>query len=360
MWALVNVAIRGRPVSAPSLQFDLNIGCGTQPAATDALLLYYSLNLGASWTLCARCNPLLSSSCRTWDAHCDLRSLPPLLGKWTRITLRQPNSAQVRFRFVHAARDGLPVAIAALGIDIRCKDGCRGHGRCSATGTCLCDSGYVLDAAGACIPALGSLPRVLRVSFDNGTVPADRIARASGTVYAANGACGVLGSGAKFVAHMSGQRVLETRDIDTSNARILEYFLAMGDGTSSCSGPVSSTYGVALGYSTDGGLSYTWLANTYYRQAAGQQSVALPSSAQAPATRFMWLQTTSRRENYDVWAVDEIYIGPPSAAAPTSLEEHFEAGIGNDEGALWVKWENGVGVSQCKKMPKKKVLLGTN
>lgn len=53
--------------------------------------------------------------------------------------------------------------------------------------------------------------------------------------------------------------------------------------------------------------------------------------ARAPATRFMWWQPLASGKDLDVWALDEIYVGPGKAEEPPSLTEAFDASLPFDD-----------------------------
>ena len=324
VWAIADIELRGRPPTTPLLEFDVNVGCGAAAAASDRLDIAYSLDFGTSWLTCAPCDPLSSSSCRQWSSPCEFYPSAADSG-WTKLRFSEANAARVRFRFSHVARQGLPVAIDAVRITT-CPGRCSGHGTCRADGTCACDAGYAAnDETGACVPLPNALPSLYRDTFDT-PLGAPRQQRATGSIVASNGVCGAVGSGPKFVAAVGADdRMYKTRDIDTRNASFLEFHHRMGDGSTSCRSPTQTSEGLVVAYSSNGGLDYTYLDSVFYYESRAQVTLSLPPSARTPATHFMWWQPESSSEGYDVWTLDEIYVGPAEAEEPTAVTENFDS-----------------------------------
>ena len=87
------------------------------------------------------------------------------------------------------------------------------------------------------------------------------------------------------------------------------FLLIMGGG--SCRYPSTSGEGVTFQYSSNGGITWTVLTSQRYYSSRQTLTVRgqLPSTAQTPSTRFRWLQTSNSGPGYDVWSIDDVYIG---------------------------------------------------
>ena len=92
-------------------------------------------------------------------------------------------------------------------------------------------------------------------------------------------------------------------------SRLYRFTLRMGGG--SCRYPSSSGEGVAFQYSINGGITWTDLSSIRYYSARNptEFSGVFPSAAQTRSTRFRWLQASNSGPNYDVWSIDDVYIG---------------------------------------------------
>lgn len=122
----------------------------------------------------------------------------------------------------------------------------------------------------------------------------------------------------------------------------------MGGG--SCRLP-SSGEGVAFQYSTNGGITWTRLSAIRYYNARSPTvySGVLPSVAQASSTRFRWIQASNSGPNYDVWSIDDVYVG--SSVAGNFFYESFEQSTSNLLGSgNWVSLGAGtVAVNVCSR-----------
>ena len=119
----------------------------------------------------------------------------------------------------------------------------------------------------------------------------------------------------------------------------------MGGG--SCSRPSSQSENVIVQYSTNGGISWTNAVVIQYYQYTSPSSVTyiLPNDARKPATRFRWWQASNSGVNYDIWSIDEIYIGGSQPFA-TSLYENFVPDIHSSQ---WTWYVNGHTGSYCNR-----------
>ena len=77
-------------------------------------------------------------------------------------------------------------------------------------------------------------------------------------------------------------------------------------------------------------------------QVPGQVELTLPSRYRTQATRFRFWQTTFSGANYDVWAVDEVYLGPAKLPLPSQLSDNFDTSISTQ----WLWYPGGNRTSQ--------------
>lgn len=118
----------------------------------------------------------------------------------------------------------------------------------------------------------------------------------------------------------------------------------MGGG--SCSYPTYTGEGIVLQYSTNGGINWTNALTVQYYQYRSPSEVTyvLPNDAKKAATRFRWWQASSSGNNYDIWSIDEIYIGANEPYA-TRLYENFVPDI---HSGLWTTYPNGRSGPYCQ------------
>ena len=323
MWSLSEVRIESVRDSSPIAMFDFNLGC--EDTTTDAgIVVEYSTNLGASWTACSQCTPT-PNGCSTWSqsSDCTITTDTASRNAWRRAAIAIPNAAPVRVR-VRSTRAG-PVAVDNLYVGLNCPNSCGGHGTCVANSSCVCDAGFAVDpATGVCVIANATLPTSLIEDFD--PFNADQWSEATGKVSAAKAQCGGLAGGNSMVFDAGQRRVLVTGDMDLRAATFVEFSLRTGDTrrSATCSAPSVSAEGIAVAYSTDGGITFQKLEEIGYNAALNPKQfvVALPEDARTSAARIMWLQAGGD-SGVDVWAIDAVYIGPSQALRPASLYQNF-------------------------------------
>jgi reelin len=174
---------------------------------------------------------------------------------------------------------------------------------------CVCDTGYELFN-GTCVSQIGTNPEYLAETFDGDVYPAEgRLLLSTGVTTTSAGDCGPISALNKQNFMTAGRRFLVTRDLNTTAARFIEFNYAMGQGssTSPCNSPSSSTEGLVLGYSNNGGIDYTMISAITYGSSATyggvEYLVNLPEAAQTPSTRFMLRQPSEYNgfRNTDVW-----------------------------------------------------------
>lgn len=270
VWALTNVTLRGIPKLEPTFQFDYNLGCDSAPSSDAPVFeLSYSTNYGTTWTTCALCTPLTSSNCNTWSRDCAFRtSASPADKGWLRAYVKLASTNQnVRYRF--SSRGSHPFALANVRLSLDCPAYCGGHGRCD-NGQCVCDTGYHRDtASGSCEADASTLPTIFREDFEasgsGGEIDGTRWLQAHGRLFGPTSSCGAVGRDVKFLSYGNSPRYLVTRDINTTYATFLEFFAKTGDGTTNCERAESQAEGVSVGFSVNGGVTYTSLYNVLFR-----------------------------------------------------------------------------------------------
>ena len=125
----------------------------------------------------------------------------------------------------------------------------------------------------------------------------------------------------------SGLREAVTEDIDTRNAYFIRFYIRVGSSSSSgsCDYGDSSSEGVLLQFSSDGGITWQYLSLYSYYSYRNKIRIALllPSAALGPAVRFRWWQPYHSGTNQDEWAIDNVYIGGRKTPA-RHLSESFD------------------------------------
>jgi len=318
VWALGAVDISGIPPSIPSIQFSYYLGCDALAAD---LLLEYSTNRGQSWSTCQVCNPISDSKCRTWRTDCRFILTSSSLSGWRRGQVVVGNSQSLRVRWSSLAGAS---GVKDVYVGITCPSLCGGYGTCTAQG-CICDLGHHLGPNGSCVVDEALLASTSKsgflLTFDDGQSDSTAVfALNTGDVVPELGRCRVLTSGSKLVFNSLGNRLLSTADFNTTGAAFMEYTIMLGNtADSSCPAPRSSTRGIVFAYSTDGGMSFSYLAgHSYNVQGPTTTAVTLPQAARTPETRFVWFQPGQSGSTSDVWALDDLYLGP-AVQLPTSL-----------------------------------------
>jgi hypothetical protein len=73
--------------------------------------------------------------------------------------------------------------------------------------------------------------------------------------------------------------------------------------TSYCSVPSTAAEGIAIAYSTNGGITFTLMTTIAYSsyRTPTEVTFALPAAAKSSTTRFMVWQPSSSGSSYDVW-----------------------------------------------------------
>eukprot|EP00049_Salpingoeca_infusionum_P002869 m.60739 g.60739 ORF g.60739 m.60739 type:complete len:3550 (+) comp11834_c0_seq1:480-11129(+) len=326
VWSVSRVSVQGRePSKSPMLTIDFALGCNG--GSSHAMRLSTAASSSTSFSsICSDCNPLSSSSCQRLSQHgCRWDSSTFIPGKWYRtfVELDEIDSLQLLLWAGSSSTD-FHVSRVFMGVDCTCG----GHGICDGQLNCICDTGYAVDADGKCVPS-APLPTSYYQPFDD-LQPEDYIVTSA---IVSNSLCRKSSTNYMAIMNSENRRLFVTSDLDTRNASFVDFIMLLGYQTSTTgcvSSPSSSSEGISLSYSTDGGISYTpFKLIAIYSGTMTLQQVALPEEAKRPATRFMWLQSSaSTSVGYDTWGLDDIVIGP-SIAPPSSLFGNFSQPINN-------------------------------
>lgn len=238
---------------------------------------------------------------------------------WERITLPLPYSLLTesgRIRFIQKGLSqidgGKRWALDDIHL-VSCPMGCNGHGTCQEKGVCSCDDGFHGDW---CQIPSQQLPSALRENFERENSISKRFSRHSGIQLSSR--CGRVGAGTAAVFDQNGYRQLMTVDIDTTESHIVRFALRInGPGSQlhhHCPGldrPVESIY---VHSSCNGGMTWS-LLNFIQPLPTKEESnrfvkIHLSSDAQGSSCRFKIWQAQHSGLGKDVWAIDDLYIGP--------------------------------------------------
>jgi len=113
----------------------------------------------------------------------------------------------------------------------------------------------------------------------------------------------------------SGTRQAELRPVAAQVGDVIRYLFRMGDGSAGWNAPESGD-GVVLEYSTNGVDYIQVLAPPITVQTWSNITVALPAAAAGPASRLRWRQLANSGAGSDVWALDQVCVGPAQPLVP--------------------------------------------
>ena len=112
-------------------------------------------------------------------------------------------------------------------------------------------------------------------------------------------------------------RLLITQPLDLQEIHSVTFYLVFGSGSNGCNRYISLNGGISVDYKI--GNNGSWVNLEYYSQqcctVATMQEIILPVAAQRNNVYLRWYQEKfysnpyRRSLRYDVWAIDEIYIG---------------------------------------------------
>ncbi len=196
-------------------------------------------------------------------------------------------------------------------------------------------------------------------NFNSASIPPGWSA-AGGTSFATP--CGPNPTGSAYYwASTAGALVpqINTATYDVSCGGIISFDMvyAVQGGTAPCEGPDQLNEGIALQYSSDGGL--TWTTITYYGPdgviyttiQTSTASVAfgptpftswssfttpIPPGAMTSNTTFRWFQPNSSGALYDNWGIDNVLINASGAPCGAQAVLSWSNGIGNQDTAIIV------------------------
>lgn len=298
------------------IQLQLSTGCLGTPAVSTAFTLFvqYSDNGGSTWSaLLPPCNPFSDGCLSSGWAWTAANSIDPsdYANGFTRIVIPLGNQpAGRRFRFMSSSTVTLTrdFALASLYIGNGCGGGvgCGPFGRCVNGTTCVCDMGY------KGMPCAPQTPRTTLREFFEDEMPASRWSLLLGGATAQSD-CGVLSAMRSLEFRMGGTRLVQTADLDLRGATFIQFVLQLGSrgSASSCRTPNWIGEGLILAYSTNMGGNWTYIGQYGYSSytTAAKQIVPLPDGAKTSTTRIMLWQPSHSGTSYDVWAIDDFYVG---------------------------------------------------
>lgn len=194
-------------------------------------------------------------------------------------------------------------------------------------------------------------------NFNSSSIPPGWSA-AGGTTFSTP--CGPNPTGSAYYwASTAGSSVpqINTAAYDVSCGGIITFDMVYSEqgGPSPCEGPDQMNEGVALQYSTDGGV--TWTTIEYYvpdgtitntiststtSVAFGPTpfttwstfTVTIPPGAMTTTTQFKWFQPTSSGSAFDNWGIDNVLINASGAPCGANAVLQWSNGIGNQDTAI--------------------------
>ncbi|KAL5013759.1 hypothetical protein ScPMuIL_008029 [Solemya velum] len=288
------------------LQFDLNVGCGSDATYKYPVRLEYSADGGKSWSL------LVPNCAEISTARCYDGDLPTTLyyggttPYWRRVVVPLDTihvCGSLRFRWYQGfvpEDDFAPEwAIDNLFIGMACMEHCLGHGVCTDMMSCQCDLGYHGDM---CVPS-DQKPTYLKddfsISNENYIFPGrgdlkpiesipdseQQLDKNRWLVWSGGEKsldCGVLVTGPSLYFDQTGERSLVTKELDLTKASTVEFVLKLG------------------------------LEQFDFNEESNKPNYFikhLPERARTGATQLRWWQPSVDGLFVEDWAVDQIYVG---------------------------------------------------
>uniref|UniRef100_A0A4W3ITL7 Reelin n=1 Tax=Callorhinchus milii TaxID=7868 RepID=A0A4W3ITL7_CALMI len=324
------------------LQFKLNIGCQRQFSSATPVFLQYSHDAGRSWSLVKEgCYPASPGVKGCEGSSRELRE-PTVFytgdyETWTRITVIIPRSvasSKTRFRWIQETsiyRGAPAFGLDEVYISEPCYNYCSGHGDC-ISGVCFCDLGYTgeIMLTGTCVPTVPN-PSEMIDRFEDKLSPL--WARVTGGVTGTG--CGVLNDGKSLYYSGSGGREARTASLDTTNIRLVQFYIQIGSKTfgSSCGKPRDRNEGIVVQYTNDNGVTWSLLRELDYMSFLDPQiiTIELPPEAKTLSTAFRWWQPQHGKLGAQ-WALDDVLIGMNDSSL-TDFQDAF-----NDSTDLQTNW----------------------
>uniref|UniRef100_A0AAR2ITR7 Reelin n=1 Tax=Pygocentrus nattereri TaxID=42514 RepID=A0AAR2ITR7_PYGNA len=309
------------------IQFEINVGCTAESSSSNPVRLEFSRDFGATWhllvPLCAG-TPTSSSLCST-ELHPASIYYHGTTQGWRREVIHLGKlhlCGLIRFRwyqgFFSSGMTPPAWALDNVYIGPQCQDMCSGHGACVRGTHCECDPGY--SGPGCSVPD-ASNPDFLKEDFE-GALEFEHFKVLSGGKPSRK--CGIMTSGNHLFFSEDGLRMLETTDMDLSNARFIQFFLRLGCGKAA---PDPRSQPVLLQYSVNGGLSWSILQEFLYSNSSNQAhlvALEIPLRARTTETRLRWWQPSENGHFHSPWVIDKVVVGG-SASGWGPLEDDFSA-----------------------------------
>ncbi|XP_058243950.1 reelin isoform X2 [Hemibagrus wyckioides] len=328
------------------LQFEINVGCTAMSSSLNSVRLEFSRNFGVTWhllvPLCTG-GPIPNALCSN-ELHPASIYYPGTLQGWRREVIHVGKlhlCGSVQFRwyqgFYLAGMTPPTWALDNVFIGPPCQNMCNGHGKCVRGTHCKCDHGY---SGPNCSVADVQNPDFLKEDFEDDTSESKNFKLVSGGKPSRK--CGIMASGNHMFFNEDGLRMLETIDMDLSNARFVQFFLRLGCGKAS---PDPRSQPVLLQFSVNGGISWNLLQKFFYTNSSNQAELValeIPLQARTTETRLRWWQPSENGYVHSPWVIDKLVVGG-SASSWGPLEDNFST---TDE-RLWLLHPGGTRMPVC-------------
>uniref|UniRef100_A0A8C9VAA0 Reelin n=1 Tax=Scleropages formosus TaxID=113540 RepID=A0A8C9VAA0_SCLFO len=337
-----------------TLQFKLNIGCESQFSTVAPVLLQYSHDAGRSWALVREaCYPGSPAKGGCEGSGRELRE-PSIYyagdyERWTRVTVVIPRNvatSKTRFRWFQESslhRDAPVFAVDGVYISEPCPGHCGGHGDC-ISGVCFCDLGYTAEQD-SCVPTAPS-PTELAESFEG---------KLSSLWQDLDGAqigvgCGTISEGKALHFSGSGRREARTVPLDTSNTRLVQFYIRIGAKSlgASCTRPRSRNEGVIVQFSTNNGIQWHLLRELDVTSFLEPEvvTIELPPQAKTAHTVFRWWQPQLAKPSAQ-WALDNVLIGMNDSSR-TGFQDKFDGSVPLRH--TWSRVQGGEAAVDCQSL----------
>ncbi|ESO91434.1 hypothetical protein LOTGIDRAFT_228850 [Lottia gigantea] len=311
------------------LQFDINVGCGSQSTEKYPILLQYTSDGGKSWHL------LVENCAEISESQCFDSKIPATIyyggttSNWKRVIVPVDNihlCGSVRFRWYQGNIPeydyGPEWAIDNVFIGMSCLSHCNGHGRCNEYMMCDCDEGYEgmfcepVQANPTYLKEDFGLPVLLPYPF-RGDLPLgplnDAPSELDGKKWAVwsnvdvSTKCGLVFTGPSLYMNNNGERILQTKELNLVTVSSVEFYLQQG-----CHHPTNPASPIYLQYTTDGGIHWTTIEQFDFHihgHISKYIAIHLPPGARTQSTQIRWWQPSIDGTFAETWSIDQIYIG---------------------------------------------------